>query len=203
MSTRRTLHYSLWQRIIQVLGILALIASFIAIIWLYKLGILNDQNALKDLVKTYKVIGPLIFIGVQILQVVFPVIPGGITTVAGFLIFGLWQGFLFNYIGILIGSGILFLLVKHFGRKFILLFLKEDTFYKYERKLESKGYERFFILCMLSPISPADALVMVTALTNMSFKRFMVIQIICKPVSIIAYSYVWIYGADFLNKLFH
>ena len=138
---------------------------------------------------------------IQIIQVVFPVIPGGVTTIAGFLIFGPVLGFIYNYIGILVGSGILFQLVRIFGRKFILLFVSEETFYRYEAKLETPGYERFFIFCMASPISPADVMVMITGLTQMSFRKFMIINIIAKPLSIIGYSYLWIFGGD-LVKIF-
>ncbi|EHI69551.1 TVP38/TMEM64 family protein [Streptococcus ictaluri] len=195
--------YLFWQKIIKILGILALIASFILAFWLYKLGILNDNNALKDLVHHYKVWGPLIFIMVQIIQIVFPVILGGLTTVAGFLIFGPIAGFIYNYIGILIGSVILFLLVKVYGRKFILLFMDQKTFYKYERRLETSGYEKFFIDCMASPISPADIMVMITGLTDMSLKRFITIIALTKPISIIGYSYLFIFGKDLVSWLFH
>ncbi|EHJ52346.1 TVP38/TMEM64 family protein [Streptococcus macacae] len=202
MKEKLSKHFVMTQKIIQFLGILAIIGSVVLVIWFYKLGILNDSNALKDLVQRHKVIGPLIFILVQIFQIVFPVIPGGVTTVAGFLIFGTWTGFILNYIGILIGSVILFLLVKWFGRKFILLFMKEETFYKYEAKLESDTYEKLFIFSMLSPVSPADIMVMITGLTSMSLKRFTTILIITKPLSIIAYSYFWIYGSKIVEFFF-
>ncbi|HEO3519948.1 TPA: TVP38/TMEM64 family protein, partial [Streptococcus agalactiae] len=144
--------------------------------------------------------GPMIFIVAQIVQIVFPVIPGGVTTVAGFLIFGPTLGFIYNYIGIIIGSVILFWLVKFYGRKFVLLFMDQKTFDKYESKLETSGYEKFFIFCMASPISPADIMVMITGLSNMSIKRFVTIIMITKPISIIGYSYLWIYGGDILKN---
>ncbi|WP_422802957.1 TVP38/TMEM64 family protein [Streptococcus sp. FT1-106] len=201
MKMKLSQRYLFWQKVIKVLGVLALIASGVFVIWLYRQGILNDSNELKSLVKHYRFWGPLIFILIQIIQVVFPVIPGGVTTVAGFLIFGPVLGFIYNYIGILVGSGILFQLVRIFGRKFILLFVSEETFYRYEAKLETPGYERFFIFCMASPISPADVMVMITGLTQMSFRKFMIINIIAKPLSIIGYSYLWIFGGD-LVKIF-
>ncbi|MGT2736254.1 TVP38/TMEM64 family protein [Streptococcus orisratti] len=201
MKMKLSQRYLFWQKVIKVLGVLALIASGVFVIWLYRQGILNDSNELKSLVKHYRFWGPLVFILIQIIQVVFPVIPGGVTTIAGFLIFGPVLGFIYNYIGILVGSGILFQLVRIFGRKFILLFVSEETFYRYEAKLETPGYERFFIFCMASPISPADVMVMITGLTQMSFRKFMIINIIAKPLSIIGYSYLWIFGGD-LVKIF-
>ena len=200
MEMKYSKRYRLWQKIIRFIGFLCLIATGVLILWLYHIGILNDTNVLKTVIQKHDLIGPLIFIIIQIIQVVFPVIPGGLTTVVGFWVFGWWQGFIYNYIGIIVGSIILFLLVKRFGRKFILLFLKEDTFFKYEQKLESKHFENLFILSMVAPVSPADIMVMVTALTHMSLKRFITIILIAKPFSIIGYSALWIYGGDWAKK---
>lgn len=191
----------IWQKIFQILGSLALLGSLLLLIWFYKLGILNDKNVLTPLVERHHILGPLIFLLIQILQVVFPIIPGGVTTVIGYLVFGPWLGFILNYIGILIGSIILFYLSRIYGKRFCLLFMKKATFEKYEAKIgDHKAYEIFFILCMLSPVSPADVIVMITGLTHMSFRRFLSIILVCKPLSIISYSYFWIYGSAYLDQ---
>lgn len=199
MKLKVSEHYAFFQWLIQVLGIVALIGTIILVVWFYRLGILNDSNTLKSFVQHHQFWGSFVFILVQIVQVVFPVIPGGVTTVAGFLIFGPWLGFLYNYLGIIIGSILLFLLVRVYGKPFILLFINEKTFYKYESRLETKGFETFFILCMLSPISPADALVMIIGLTRMTLKRFILIILLAKPISIISYSYLCLFGGHILK----
>ncbi|CQR25498.1 membrane protein [Streptococcus varani] len=195
--------YKFWQKTIQILSVLIIIATFFLLIWLYKIGILNDQNVLKEFLEKQGSLGSLYYILIQIIQVVFPVIPGGVTTVVGFLVFGSLWGFIVNYVGIIIGSIILFWLSRTYGKKFCLLFMKEDTFDKYESKIDDKrGYEIFFILCMLSPISPADVMVMITGLTSISYRRFIAIILICRPISIIAYSYFWIYGGHLIQQIF-
>lgn len=191
--------YKRLQQFFQVLGLVTLIASAILVVWLYRQGILNDSNAFKDWVLQYPLTAPLIFILIQITQIVFPIIPGGVTTVAGALVFGPIWGFVYNYIGIVIGSVLLFLLVKRYGRSFILLFVKEGQLHKYEQRLASKTYERFFVLCMASPLSPADVMVMLTGLTQMSLRRFLMIILLAKPSSIIGYSLLWVYGGKLID----
>ncbi|MDG4515347.1 TVP38/TMEM64 family protein [Streptococcus suis] len=192
--------YKFFQKTIQVLSIFVLIGTAIFLFWLYKIGILNDQNALSNLLQNQGVYGSLTFIGLQITQVVFPIIPGGITTVVGFLVFKFWWGFILNYIGINIGSIILFWLARRYGKKFCLLFMNEETFDKYEKKVDNKrGYEIFFVFCMLFPFTPADIVVMISGLTSMSYRKFISIILICRPFSIIAYSYFWIYGSYWLQ----
>lgn len=195
--------YTFWQRFIQAASIVALIGTFGLMIWLYQIGILNDQNLLTDFIKDNGAFGSLTFLGIQIFQVVFPVIPGGVTTVVGFLVFQFWWGFFLNYVGISLGSLILFWLARRYGKAFCLLFMSEDTFYKYESKIDNKrGYDVFFILCMLSPISPADIVVMITGLTSMSYRKFLLITLLCRPFSVVAYSFIWIYGSQWVQHLF-
>lgn len=195
--------YKRFQQFFQLLGLLTLIGSAILVVWLYQQGILKDSNAFKDWVLHYRLLAPIIFILIQIIQIVIPIIPGGVTTVAGALVFGPIWGFVYNYIGIIIGSVFLFLLVRTYGRAFILLFVKESEFSKYEQKLDSKTYERFFIFCMASPISPADIVVMITGLTKMSLRRFLMIILLAKPTSIIGYSLIWVYGGKLVDYLLH
>lgn len=193
--------YKFWQKTIQVLSIITLIGTFIFLFWLYRIGILNDQNVLTEFIKGHGAFGSLSFLAIQILQVVFPIIPGGVTTVVGFLVFNFWWGFFLNYVGISVGSIILFWLARRYGKKFCLLFMSEETFYKYESKIDNKrAYDIFFILCMISPISPADIVVMITGLTSMSYRKFITITLLCRPFSVVAYSFFWIYGSQLLQQ---
>ena len=69
--------YKFWQKTIQILSVLILIATFFFVIWLYKIGILNDQNVLKEFLENQGSLGSITYILIQIIQVVFPVIPVG------------------------------------------------------------------------------------------------------------------------------
>ena len=91
------------QKIFNVISILGIIACLIGGYYLYRIDILRDPQALSELVMAHYILGPFIFIGLQIIQVVIPIIPGGITTAAGVMIFGPYVGFLYNYVGIVIG----------------------------------------------------------------------------------------------------
>ena len=47
----------------------------------------------------FGLIGGLVFVFIQIEQVVIPIIPGGISCLAGVVLFGAGMGFLYNYVG--------------------------------------------------------------------------------------------------------
>lgn len=195
--------YDTLKELVKFLGIFSIALTVLFLVYLFKnMDILNTPDALTRALKGHLILGSIGFLLLQIIQVVIPIIPGGVTTVVGFMAFGPILGFILNYVGIVIGSIILFLLTRRYGKPFILLFVDEKSFKHYEQKLASSTYETVFALNMASPISPADILVMVTGLSRMSFKRFLYIILICKPISIVAFSYFWIYGGRFIKSFF-
>lgn len=71
MTKRNSKAYILWQKIIKILGIIALIGTFFLAFWLYRLGILNDSNALKDLVQRYRLWGPFVLLSCRSYRLFF------------------------------------------------------------------------------------------------------------------------------------
>lgn len=202
MNKMRLSHAQL-KKIVRLIGVLSILFSIIFVCYLIgKLDIFNNPQALSQLIKDHILIGSIIFFLVQIIQVVIPIIPGGITTVVGFLTFGPFLGLFLNVLGIILGSSLLFILVRKFGKPFVLLFIDDKKMLVYEEKLASKMYERFFILNMISPVAPADVMIMITGLSKISFKRFLMIIILCRPISMVIYSYLWIHGGELLSKMF-
>ncbi|HEK9073547.1 TPA: TVP38/TMEM64 family protein [Streptococcus equi subsp. zooepidemicus] len=194
--------HSFLKKLFKILGGLSILLSVMLVVYLVRqLDIINNPKALAHLIEDHLLIGAICFFVLQIVQVVVPIIPGGVTTVVGFLAFGPILGFVLNVFGICIGSFILFKLVRTYGKPFILLFLSKEQLHFYEEKLSTKLFERFFILNMISPLAPADALIMITGLSQMTYKRFLLIILICRPISILTFSYFWIYGGEFLKHI--
>ncbi len=189
------------KRIFNIVTLLGLLATIIGSIYLWRLGAFQNQTILQQLILAHRYLGPLIFFCMQIIQVIVPIIPGGLTMAAGVLIFGPVWGFVYNYVGIALGSFLLF----HFGRKYgqtlVHTFVKEKTYNKYMGWLD-KGQKRFniiFALLILSPIAPDDALVLIASQTKMSWRFLFWTIILCKPLPIFLYSYLLIFGGGFLT----
>lgn len=167
-----------------------IVITAIVTIWAYQEGLLTDAQKMANFIGQFGIWGTLIFILIQISQTVIPIIPGALTCVAGVVIYGYAWGLLWNYIGIIIGCAILFKLARRYGKAFVRLLVSDKTYNKYIGWLdEGDRYERFFIFMMIFPISPADFLCALAALTKMSFKKYMTIIVLTKPFSIFAYSY--------------
>jgi uncharacterized membrane protein YdjX (TVP38/TMEM64 family) len=192
---------ALSRKIINCISIVGILGTIIATIYFIHLGVFKDIDALRSLVGQSIILGPLIFILIQIIQVVIPIIPGGISCAAGVLIFGPMMGFVYNYVGIAIGSVIIFLLGRNYGKPFILSLVSDKTYNKYIGWLDNeKRFERLFTLAIFFPVAPDDALCLMAGLTSMSVKKFTLIILLAKPASIFLYSLALIYGGTFLTS---
>jgi len=189
------------QNLTKIIGMIGLILTVVAGLYLWHAGLLTNQALLRQTIHEFGVWAPLAFIGVQIIQVVIPVIPGGVTLAVGPMLFGTWLGFIYNYIGIVLGSLILFRIGRVFGLPLVEAIVSKKIRHKYMNRLNSNGWEKLFIFLMILPIAPDDALVLLTSLTKMSFKQFFWILILSKPVGIACYSFIVLYSFDWLIKL--
>ena len=186
-----------WSSIIGALG------TVIFCILAYYAGILQSKETLSAFIKQAGIWGPPLFIFLQILQTVVPIIPGALTSVAGVFIYGHIIGTIYNYVGIVIGCAFIFYLARTYGPAFVQSVVSKRTYDKYIGWLdEGNRFERFFIFMMIWPISPADFLCMLAALTKMTFKKYMILIVLCKPITLVIYTYGLTYIIDFFWQLF-
>ena len=152
-------------------------------------GLFSSQEKIIEFIDGFGFWGPAAFLVIQIVQIVIPVIPGGLTCVAGVLAFGNVMGFVYNYISIVLGSIIVFMLSRRFGMPLIQKIFPEKAYSRYENWLQKgRKFEIFFAVAIFLPLAPDDLLCYLAGLTKMTFRKYVLILIFCKPLSILAYS---------------
>lgn len=157
--------------------------------YFYTQGYFTDPSALQALLTKTGWFAPLLFMFLQIVQVVIPIIPGGISSAIGVLCFGPWLGFFYNYLGLVIGSILAFLIARKYGKDFILKFVKQEQYDKYIQWLDrGKKFDWFFAAAIFFPCAPDDVLCMIAGLSKMSLTKFTWIIVLGKPLALIAYS---------------
>ncbi|WBW50249.1 TVP38/TMEM64 family protein [Peptoniphilus equinus] len=155
----------------------------------YKLGIFTSQQKLDVFIQTLGLWGPLFFVGVQIIQVVVPIIPGGVTSIAGVVIFGAVKGTIYNIIGCGIGSFINYFLARHYGRAFVGKLIGIKKLNRYEKWVKKEvHFDKAFAVAMVVPISPDDILCLFAGLLRMRLSWFTMCILLLKPWSILAYT---------------
>jgi len=158
-------------------------------VYLWKIGVFSSQEKLQEYIAGFGVMGGLVFVFIQIVQVVIPIIPGGISCLAGVILFGAGMGFVYNYVGICIGSVIAFLIAKAYGKPLLEKMFQPKLLEKYESWTQTQNrFAKLFALAIFLPVAPDDFLCYLAGTTNMSLKTFTVIILLGKPCSIAAYS---------------
>lgn len=160
-----------------------------ACVYLWKMGIFTSQEKLQSFASGFGLVGGQVFVFIQIVQVIIPIIPGGISCLAGVVLFGAGMGFLYNYVGICIGSILAFLIAKAYGRPLLEKMFQPKLLEKYEHWTEAKNrFTKLFAAAIFLPMAPDDFLCYLAGTTKMSLKTFSLIILLGKPCSIAAYS---------------
>ena len=190
-----------WIQMITGLGIL--FSVWIAIYIKMHPNVFAVGGSFQYFLKQLGVLGPLLFIGIQIIQVLYPVIPGGLTCVVGHVLFGPFMGFMYNTTGILIGSVLAFLLARRYGETFVKSFVSDQVYDKYIVYLEKgKIFERFLATAFILPGFPDDFLCMVAGMSKMNLKRFIWITFLTKPATLYIYTVLSYHGIQIINQFF-
>ncbi|MEK6655193.1 MAG: TVP38/TMEM64 family protein [Thermodesulfobacteriota bacterium] len=121
--------------------------------------------------------GPLsvvIFIGLQILQVIVAPIPGEVNGFIGGYLYGPVLGTFYSTIGLTIGSWLAFLLARWLGLPFVEKIINPQIIQKYDHFMEHRGTLITFILFLI-PGFPKDALSYIIGLSHMKTSIFLLV----------------------------
>ncbi|MGB4440341.1 MAG: TVP38/TMEM64 family protein [Sedimentibacter sp.] len=165
------------------------VCVLILLFWSYKHGYFSSVETLQKFIVGFGIWAPIVFILIQIIQVIVPIVPGAISCVAGILIFGNMMGFVYNYIGICIGSIAVFILSKKYGSYFVRKIIGQKNYDKFIKYIDDENkFSTLFSFAIFFPVAPDDILCYIAGLTKMKLKKFITVILLCKPASIAIYS---------------
>lgn len=155
----------------------------------YKKGIFTDETQMELFLNSCGIFAPLFFVFIQAVQVIIPILPGAVGCVYGVMFWGPLKGFIFNYIGICIGSIGAFLIARRFGQRLVIQMTGEKFYDKYSKYLEMENrFEKIFALLIFLPVAPDDFLCYLAGISKMDLKKFVTIILLGKPAAIFLYS---------------
>lgn len=150
---------------------------------------LSNMELIKNFILGTGIWGIAVYVLVQIIQVVFLPIPAIISNLVGVALYGPTKAFLLSSLGVFIGSLIAFGMGRIFGSKLVIWIAGKENAMKYRRLLSNKG-KYLLILMLLFPMFPDDVLCMVAGLTTMSWRYFILIILLTRPVTIAVMCYM-------------
>ncbi len=165
-----------------LIGLLAAVILIVVIlfrepIWeqgshLYHL--LSDRDRIRDFIASFGLGAPLVFMGIQILQVIFAPVPGEATGFIGGYLFGVLKGFIFSSVALAIGSWINFSIGRFFGVRYVRKMIPEEKFEKFDSMLKRQGIIVLFLLFVF-PGFPKDYLCLFLGLSTLPLKVFILL----------------------------
>jgi len=143
-------------------GITALIVGYC--VWLaatnapayqFLVRLYGDKHFLKETLREWGILAPVIFIGLQALQVIIAPIPGEVTGILGGFLFGEWLGLIYSTIGLTLGSVAAFGVGRWLGAHYVRTLVSQETWDKMGFIVEAEGAILCFIIYLI-PGLPKD-----------------------------------------------
>lgn len=145
----------------------------------------EDPQQFQAMVDSYGIWSRLIFVGMVVLQVIVAFIPGEPIELAAGYAFGFVEGTLLTLAGFLIGSLLIFLLVRKFGVKLVEVFFPMEKINQFSFLKNPKKTKTLAFILMLIPGTPKDFLSYFAGLTQLPLRTWMLIVAIGRLPSLI------------------
>lgn len=147
--------------------------------------LVKEPEKFQALVDSYGVWGRVVFVGMVVLQIIVAFIPGEPIELAAGYAFGFWEGTLLTLGGMVIGSWIVFALVKRFGVKLVEAFFQPEKIKKFSFLNDRKKSETLAFILMLLPGTPKDFLSYIAGLTPLTTGKWLLIVLIGRIPSLV------------------
>ena len=125
----------------------------------------------------------LIFTAIQAVQVIIAIVPP--IQIVGGLLFGWFFGAILSFAGVLLGSLVIFLLVKKIGTPVVEAFVDEKQIKKFKFLQDERKLTGILIVLYLIPGIPKDVLTYIVPLTKISTRDFFMYVMPCRLPAIV------------------
>lgn len=174
---------------IKLLLIPLIIAAIVLMVQYYSKIVLvfKDIESIKGIILGYGNYSFIIYIALQIVQIVIFFIPGDIMQISAGFIFGPITGFLLSFLGICLGTSIVFFISRKLGKPFVNKIVSEkDTWIIHklekfkEHPMKDKKLKKIVFFTYLIPGIPKDILGYICGVSEIKYKDFIIYSSIAR-----------------------
>ena len=152
---------------------------------------------IREFIGDNKALSYLLFVFLQVMQVVIFIIPGDVINATGGFLFNIVLGSILSFVGVVIGSIIAFYISRILGYNFVNKFIKKGKIDKIVSFFNSNtGFVSLFVFCNL-PFVPKDILMYCAGLTPLKAKKTFLTYCLSRIPGIIIWNSM---GANLYNK---
>ena len=158
---------------------LILIGTVLTVLWIYRqpltasLHWFSDLDAITASIRGYGLWGPAVLCILFILQTFIAFIPGQALMVASGYIYGFSGGILITWISLVLGGQMAFWLARRYGRPFAEKWISPATLDRWDKSAAGQGIP-FYVVTLVMPFFPNDAMCYVAGLGRMTHRRFLI-----------------------------
>ncbi len=186
MKQRRVRSIIRFALVLLAAGILAFFCARYLVPLSRQLVTEEGREEICRIVRSYGIFAPLAYAGLMALQIVIAFIPGGPLELIAGMLFGGITGTLLSMAGAVVGTGLVYLLVKCFGRPLVHFFIPEERIRKFSVLNDEHRLEFWVFVFFLIPDIPKDILTYIVPLTRMRPLHFIVLSSIARFPAIAA-----------------
>ncbi len=157
--------------------------------WRPLLGLLSEQERLRQWVAGFGWAAPLALMLVQAVQVILAPIPGQVVGLVSGYLFGTLWGTVYSMAGVLLGAWVTMGLARKLGRPFIERFVPAEHIQRFDGLVQRGGPTAFFLLFLL-PFVPDDSISILAGLTSIPLSLLMILAAVGRFPSILASSFI-------------
>ena len=178
------------RKIVSILSIIAVVIIFSLIAYFIGkplvLEFRNSPETFRSYVKSHWLLGPLVMIGIMMLQVVVAVIPGEPFELGAGFVFGWVQGTILCLVGTALASALIYTAVRKWGVKLVELFFPREKIRNYSFLQNEKKLDLLVFMLFLIPGTPKDLLTYVVGLTPMKVSTFLILTTLARIPSVVS-----------------
>ncbi len=143
----------------------------------------TEQENIRVWLNQFGIFGPVVFVGIQILQVIIAPISHYTTSVLGGFLYGAYLGSGLNWIGRIIGHLIAYWIAYRFGRIIVERFVNRETLNKFSHIISGDSntlWLRVLIIFLMIflPFFPDDEISYILGLAAFPFKYFLPVTLL-------------------------
>lgn len=175
--------------------IIAVVAAVVAVALLITWACMPYINMLSDpetqaqfeaWVSSLGILGVLLMLAIQVVQIVIAFIPGEIVQVLAGVMYGTWGGLALCLAGCVVASACVFVVIRKLGRDFVVRLFGEEKINSFDFLNDSSKLETLVFILFLIPGLPKDVLTYIVPLTSIRLRSFLVLSTIGRIPGMVA-----------------
>lgn len=177
-----------YKRLVGISTIVLLIIFMVILFWFVgrpMLRFVDDPERYRNWIQDKGYLAQISFIGMMVFQVIIAIIPAEPLEICAGYTFGALEGTFLCLFGLVLGSAIVFLLVRRLGVKLVEVFFSVEKINAVSFLKDSKKRNILAFLLMFIPGTPKDLISYFAGLTQMKLIHWLAISSVARIPSIV------------------